>query len=477
MADAELRKTIRNNLTRLPAVQKVIEYLAQTSPKIKPVYLTVLVRAELNAMRAAIQNGDFKVPTDSDLVKIVAEKVAARIANLTGGRLKKVINATGIVLHTGLGRAPFGCESSRALADLLSGYVNLEFDLNSGERGERLDLIDEHLRLISGAESSAVVNNNAAAVLLALNTLAEGKEVIISRGELIEIGGSFRLPDIMQKSGVRMVEIGTTNRTHLQDYQDARTRRTGAILLAHSSNYKIEGFTTKPEAGEIITWAHTHRLPIIIDLGSGALFPMEKGGLPYEPVVAEVVKQGFDVVTFSGDKLLGGPQAGLLVGKKIWIDRIRKNPLMRVLRCDKTVFTLLERTLNRYLTDEAVPEIATYQLLTASPALLKERAVAIISALDPAIIKILNLNVRDSLTEAGSGAMPIAAIPSAALVAIPQNVSEAQLAGLFRSYPPPVIGYCKNGEFWLDLKAIPPADLPLLQSALQAIGRLLLPKT
>ncbi|MFH1213487.1 MAG: L-seryl-tRNA(Sec) selenium transferase [Candidatus Neomarinimicrobiota bacterium] len=472
-----MRKTIRNNLTRLPAVQKVIEYLAQTSPKIKPVYLTGLVRAELNAMRAAIQNGDFKIPTDSDLVKIVAEKVTARIANLTGGRLKKVINATGIVLHTGLGRAPFGCESSQALADLLSGYVNLEFDLNSGERGERLDLIDEHLRLISGAESSAVVNNNAAAVLLALNTLAEGKEVIISRGELIEIGGSFRLPDIMQKSGVRMVEIGTTNRTHLQDYQDARTRRTGAILLAHSSNYKIEGFTTKPEAGEIITWAHTHRLPVIIDLGSGALFPMEKGNLPYEPVVAEVVKQGFDVVTFSGDKLLGGPQAGLLVGKKIWIDRIRKNPLMRVLRCDKTVFTLLERTLNRYLTDVAVPEIATYQLLTASPALLKERAVAIISALDPAIIKILNLNVRDSVTEAGSGAMPIAAIPSVALVAIPQNVSEAQLAGLFRSYSPPVIGYCKNGEFWLDLKAIPPVDLPLLQSALQAIGRSLLPKT
>jgi len=466
-----------NDLTRLPSVQKVLERLAQSEPPIKPEILTILVRQAIGDLRSAIRGGALDLSKECDLAEVVAEKVTARIAELTSGRLKKVINATGIVLHTGLGRAPFGPAMSQALTDLLNGYVNLEFDLASGERGERLDLVDEQLRLLTGAESSAVVNNNAAAVLLALNALADGKEVLVSRGELIEIGGSFRLPDIMQKSGAKMVEVGTTNRTHLADYQKALTRRTGAVLLAHSSNYKIEGFTTKPETGELIAWAHAKRLPVIYDLGSGALFRMDAAGLPYEPVVPEIVRQGFDVITFSGDKLLGGPQAGLIAGKTSYLERIRKNSLMRVLRCDKTIFALLQYTLGQYLLNRDIPDIETYRCLTASSALLKERAESIIKSVKPEIVQVLDLQIRDSLVEAGSGAMPTAKIPSMALVTQPRCLSENQLARLFRRYRTPIIGYCKDGEFWLDLKAVLPADLPVIQTAINVIGNSLFSNT
>lgn len=465
------------DLARLPAVQKVVELMAQSSPSIKTEILTEIIRSEIKSLREALRTGEYSKFSKESLTEIVIQKTAAKVAALTGGCFRKVINATGIVLHTGLGRAPYGKEMTAAIGGLLSGYVNLEFDLGSGERGERLDLVDEQLRLLTGAESSAIVNNNAAAVLLALNSLADGKEVIVSRGELIEIGGSFRLPDVMQKSGAKMVEVGTTNHTHLSDYKKAHTRRTAAILLAHSSNYRIEGFTTKPEASEIISWAHSKHLPVIYDLGSGALFPMESAGLPFEPVVSEVVRQGFDVVTFSGDKLLGGPQAGLIVGRKKYIEILRRDPLMRALRCDKTVFALLSYTLSRYLVDQPLTAIETYNLLTADPVLLKHRANAIIEALDPKIVKTLNLTARESLIEAGSGSMPTAQIPSAALVAIPQNISETHLARLFRSYNPPIIGYCKNGEFWLDLKAVESHELPIIQTAIRDIGLSLLSKS
>ncbi|HPC35753.1 MAG TPA: L-seryl-tRNA(Sec) selenium transferase [Candidatus Marinimicrobia bacterium] len=468
------RKNIQNTLTHLPSVQKVLDRLAQLAPPIKSAILTTLVRQELSELRLAIRTGNFIPPENNDLIEAVAEKVVARVNALTKGQLKKVINATGIVLHTGLGRAPFGNEILLKMAELLSGYVNLEFDLDTGERGERLDITNEKICLLTGAESSAVVNNNAAAVWLALNSLADGREVIVSRGELIEIGGSFRLPDIMAKSGARMVEVGTTNRTYLQDYQKARTRKTGAILLAHSSNYRIEGFTTKPTTSEITNWAHSQNLSVIFDLGSGALFPMENVELPYEPVVAETIKQGFDLVTFSGDKLLGGPQAGIIVGREKYISRLRQNPLMRILRCDKTTFYLLDYILGQYLLDKPFPEIETYRLLTTKPAQLKAKAIQILNSIEPEIIKVLGLTVREIPTEAGSGAMPTAQIPSVAIVAIPQHISEAQLAQKFRSYAPPIIGYCQNGEFRLDLKAVQPDDLPIIQSALQAIGRSLL---
>jgi len=463
-------------LANLPAVQKVIDLVKPNFPLLKPEILTTLVRSEIKILREAVQAGTVSYSNAQELTEILSQKVISKITDLTKGYLKKVINATGIVLHTGLGRAPFGTEITAILSDLLSGYVNLEFDLDSGERGERLNLIDEYLHLLTEAESSAVVNNNAAAVLLTLNSLANGREVIISRGELIEIGGSFRLPDVMQKSGVKMVEVGTTNRTHLADYQKARNRRTGAILLAHSSNYRIEGFTARPEAKEVIAWAHTQRLPVIIDLGSGALFRLENAGLPFEPVVKEMIKLGFDIVTFSGDKLLGGPQAGIIVGREKYVECIRQNPLMRALRCDKITYVLLTDTLRRYLIDRPRPDIETYNLLTAEPKLLKRNADAMIKNLDPEVVKILNLTVRESQTEAGSGSMPTARIPSTALVAVPRNISEAHLARLFRMYATPIIGYRKNGEFWLDLKAIAPGDLPILQTAIQDIGRSLLSK-
>lgn len=242
--------------------------------------------------------------------------VLKKVDDLIRLQLKKVINATGIVLHTGLGRAPYGTEVMNYLTNTLSGYINLEIDLESGERGERQELTDFLLKTITGAEASVIVNNNAAAVLLSLNTLADGKEVIVSRGELIEIGGSFRLPEVMAKSGVKMIEVGTTNRTYLGDYQKAKTSETAVILLAHTSNYRIEGFTARPAPEDVVIWAHANGLPLIMDLGSGALFHTTEAGLPDEPIVSDFIRKGFDLITFSGDKLLGGPQSGIIVGKK-----------------------------------------------------------------------------------------------------------------------------------------------------------------
>ncbi|MBL7135017.1 MAG: L-seryl-tRNA(Sec) selenium transferase [Candidatus Marinimicrobia bacterium] len=461
-----MKKDNKTELPKLPSVQKVLDTLTDDKFSLKHEIIVSIIRKELESIRLDINKRAVSFKSKEDALSLIQRKVVNKMQQLTSLPMKKVINATGVVLHTGLGRAPYGKEMMNYISELLISYVNLEFDLESGERGERLNLTDFLLTTITGAESSVVVNNNAAAVLLSLNSIADGKEVIVSRGELIEIGGSFRLPDVMAKSGARMVDVGTTNRTYLKDYQEALTSETAAILIAHTSNYRIEGFTTSPEPTEIVKWALENDLPVIMDLGSGALFTTTKAGLPYEPEVSDFILKDFDLVTFSGDKLLGGPQSGIIVGKKKWINLLRKNPLMRAVRCDKTTFAILTWILQHYISKEQVPDIETYSLFTSSVKESRNRAKKIVSGVPQDICDFLDISIRDSKTEAGSGSMPTETIPSIAIVMSPKQISEATLAKLFRLNNPPIIGYCKNGEFYLDLRAICSSDLDIIREAI-----------
>ncbi|MDD5766209.1 MAG: L-seryl-tRNA(Sec) selenium transferase [Candidatus Marinimicrobia bacterium] len=454
----------------LPSVQSVADLLTAEMPEFKSEILIRLTRSEMDLLRAEIVQRKVFLKNRQNVVEELRRRVKSKSEELSSLPLKKVINATGIILHTGLGRAPFGGEILFETAEILSGYSNLEFDLNTGERGERLNLTDDYLKLLTGAESSAIVNNNAAAVFLALNSLANHKEVIVSRGELIEIGGSFRLPEIMKKSGVKMTEVGTTNRTHLNDYENAIGAKTGAIFIAHPSNYKIQGFTTKPEPEKIVKLAHEHGIPVIFDLGSGAIIDLRQVGLPTELVISEFIEAGVDLVTFSGDKLPGGPQCGIVVGKKDSVCLLRKNPLMRVVRCDKTTFALLCATLKRYLFSEPEKRIQIYRLFTRDNDLLLGEAKRIVGTLPKTLVKELGISVRETVVEAGSGSLPTETIPSVAIVFSPKEISVVRLADLFRKNRPPVIGYIKSEKFYLDLKAVPSADLPAVSDAIRTIG-------
>jgi len=381
--------SIQNSFKNLPSVQLLIDELASTS--VKPAILAEIVRQELEQLRQEMIKKELFLKSKKQAITIIKPKLSARIQKLLETPVKRVVNATGVVLHTGLGRAPLGERVFQYLMNIAPGYLNLEFNLKTGKRGERLELTDDYLCLLTGAERSAVVNNNAAAVMLVLNSLANRKEVIVSRGELIEIGGSFRLPDVMKKSGAKMIEVGTTNRTHLPDYENAISSKTGAVLIAHTSNYRVQGFTKKPTETEIVDLAHRHGIPVIMDLGSGALIPMEALGLPSEPVVADAVSRGFDIVTFSGDKLLGGCQAGLIVGKTEYIQKVRKNPLMRVLRCDKIILSLLVYTLGRYLFERDVPEIKALFFLNRTREQLRTLAAKIITSIEKDIYQKLTI--------------------------------------------------------------------------------------
>jgi len=455
----------------LPSVQQVIEQFDDFH--IKTGFLAEIIRAALDDTRSQIERGKLSLSSRKQALAIIQEQVNRTVQTLTETPLKRVVNATGVVLHTGLGRAPLGERAFQFLSNLGSGYLNLEFNLENGKRGERLDLTDRYLQLLTGAESSAVVNNNAAAVMIALNSLANRKEVIVSRGELIEIGGSFRLPDVMKKSGAKMVEIGTTNRTHISDYENAITPRTGAILIPHTSNYRVQGFTEKPAESEIVELAHRQGIPVIFDLGSGALIATDTLGLPYEPIVSEVVAAGADIVSFSGDKLLGGSQAGLIVGKSGYINKIRKNPLMRVVRCDKIILSLLVYTLSHYILEDDISRIQTYEFLTRNRDKLQRMAQQIIDNISKSIGQGIELEICDTLTEAGSGSMPTETIPSVALRIHSEKVSEEKLAKLFRQQDPPVIGYLNNGQFYLDLKAVAEKEIPFIENAIVKVASLI----
>jgi L-seryl-tRNA(Ser) seleniumtransferase len=342
-------------------------------------------------------------------------------------------------------------------------YSNLEFDLESGKRGSRYSLVEETLCELTGAEAAMVVNNNAAAVLLVLDTLAKGTEVIVSRGQLVEIGGSFRIPDVMAKSGADLIEVGATNRTHVRDYEQAVTERTSMLLRVHTSNFRIIGFTAEVSPEELVAIAKKHALVTMEDLGSGSLIDLSRYGLMREPTVQEVVKAGIDVVTFSGDKLLGGPQAGIIVGRKEVVDRIKKNPLTRALRIDKFTLASLEAILRYYYdTNSALENIPTLKMLTEKPAVLKKRAQKLFKRLHAKVSKVCNVELTSTYSRVGGGAMPECNLDSWAVVLQPVRISLSSLEKAFRQLPLPIIGRVEDEKFLLDARTIQEDEIPVL---------------
>ncbi len=416
-------------------------------------YLRTLARREQDDIRAALASGQGDVPRDrAAMLELIARSIADKAA-ADQPAMKALVNATGVVLHTNLGRAILAESAIEALDIAARSSVNLEFDLARGARGERDELIGAELIDLTGAEAATVVNNNAAAVLIALNTLAEGREVIVSRGELIEIGGAFRIPDVMAKSGARLHEVGTTNRTHREDYARAIGPDTALILKVHPSNYRIVGFTSEVALDELVALGRKHGVPVMEDLGSGALIDLAAYGLPREPVVAERVAAGADLVTFSGDKLLGGPQAGLIVGQRGLIDRIRRNPLKRALRCDKLTLAALAATLRIYLrSGDPGTELPTLRILNRSIGEIRQAAGRARDILAERLGPGFTLEVVDCEAEIGSGAMPVERLESAAVRITHPEKSPETIAAIFRHAR--IIGRITNDAFHLDMRTI-----------------------
>ena len=410
------------------------------------------LRSILDERRAALRDARACAPCDA--ATLVAE-AATRLARFSEPQPAPVVNATGVLLHTNLGRAPLPEPVIAAVVAAARGPIALEYDLTHGRRGERDDLVEEDLVALTGAAAATVVNNNAAALVLVLNTLAEGREVIVSRGELIEIGGSFRLPQILAKSGARLREVGTTNRTHAGDYREAIGAETAVLLKVHTSNYTIVGFTSAVELTELVALGHAHGIPVVEDLGSGALVDLSRFGLPKEPVVAERIAAGADAVTFSGDKLLGGPQAGVICGSAELIARVRVNPLRRVLRPDKLAYAALAATLRLY---RSAPDLtAALPVLRAATRSLEsieetaERAAILVAR---ALGGEYRVALVESECEVGSGALPDYRLPRRALAITHASAGPDAIARRFRAATPPIIGRVRDGAFVLDLRMI-----------------------
>ena len=452
-----------NPLSRLPSVDRLLS-VAAISSLIEThgrALVTEVVREALAATREAVKQGA-SPPDEDQLIATVGAGVTAK----TTPRLRPVFNLTGTVLHTNLGRAPLPEEAVQALLTAARSPCALEYDITSGGRGDRDDIVNELLCELTGAEAATVVNNNAAAVFLLLNTLAQKKEVIVSRGELIEIGGAFRVPDIMQRAGAKLVEVGTTNRTHLRDFAESLGPRTAMLMKIHASNYAIQGFThTVPEA-ELAELAHRHELPFVIDLGSGTLADLDRWGLPHEPTPTDAIAAGADLVTFSGDKLLGGPQAGLLVGRKDLIARIKKNPLKRALRVGKLTLAALEAVLALYRDPDRLHQrVAAVRQLTRPEAEMRAAAARLLPALQAALVALpVTVEVVALKSQIGSGSLPVDRLPSAGFAIRPVgkkggvlNRIEASLRGV--AHPRrPVIGRIEDGALLLDLRCLDAGD-------------------
>ncbi|MBU1170314.1 MAG: L-seryl-tRNA(Sec) selenium transferase [Proteobacteria bacterium] len=465
-------------LKKLPGVDTMIERLSVSSDYQEVPRRVILqaIRLTIDGMRSAIIEDRLHIP-DLDLLDgMIDERVGKEIKARMTLNLKRVINATGVVIHTNLGRSLLAEESLAHITDIASRYSNLELNLETGKRGLRYSAVESLLCDISGAESALVVNNNAAAVLLCLDTLACGKEVIVSRGELVEIGGSFRIPDVMEKSGGFLKEVGTTNRTHPQDYTRAITEKTGLLLKVHTSNYSIQGFTASVSLTDMVAIGREHAIPVMEDLGSGTFVDFSKYGLAKEPTVQESVAAGCDIVTFSGDKLLGGPQAGIIIGSKHLVDAIKKNPLTRALRIDKMTLAALESTLRLYLDEEkAISRIPTLRMLTMSKKqtnVLSDLIIKKIRELDDPRIEIQSL---DLFSKAGGGSLPLLELPSTCVAIRMAGLSTHELEQRLRSGCPPLIARIENDLIILDPRTLQIDEPDLIRDALDFILRNLKP--
>ncbi len=455
----------------LRAIPKVDQFLAWTESWINAPAAAVklTVREIIEDLRSRILAGEQVLPADMGkeaLKSVFMDSVAARLSP----NLKTVINATGVVIHTNLGRSVLPVEAAEALARVATRYSNLEFDLATGERGSRYSLVEKLLCELTGAEAALVVNNNAAAVLLALDTLAKGREVIVSRGQLVEIGGSFRIPEVMAKSGAFLKEVGATNRTHLRDYEGAISEQTSLLLKVHTSNYRILGFTSEVSLEDLVSLGRKHGLPVMEDLGSGSFIDLSLYGLRREPTVGEVVKAGVDVVTFSGDKLLGGPQAGMILGRKEMISRIKKNPLNRALRIDKFTLAALETVLRYYFDEEnARQSIPTLAMLTMPLADIDRRARRLTRKIGRKLDVHCRVTIADTGSRVGGGALPEQDLPSRAVLLRPLRRSVNEIVENLRHLPRPVICRIENDQLLFDMRTVADDEVLLLGRALLAL--------
>jgi L-seryl-tRNA(Ser) seleniumtransferase len=446
-------------LSQIPNVDHILSKpeMVQLGSRYPRGIILEAVRRRLDHLRQTIIGASDPGKLDQSLFSFeqLLPQFLKEIENQVNPTLTRVINATGVVIHTNLGRSLLHEIAIEHIAGVSRHYSNLEFDLTQGKRGSRYAHVEQILCRLTGAEAALVVNNNAAAVLLVLNTIAMGGEVIVSRGQLVEIGGAFRIPDVMNRSGAILREVGTTNRTHLSDYEAAIGEETVLILKVHTSNFKILGFTSEVELREIAELAHSRHLPIMEDLGSGCLIDLSKYGLDREPTAQEAIKEGADIVTFSGDKLMGGPQAGIILGKKEYIERIKVNPLNRALRIDKLTLAGLESTLLLYLDEtRAVREIPTLRMLTYSHDELQKKAQRLSRKIRARKPMGLRIGVRDDVSQVGGGAYPVQILPTNVVTLKPDHGSVQQLERRLREGKPPIIARVSKEELLLDVRTI-----------------------
>ncbi len=458
--------TLQDALRRLPAVEKLLSEpsLRCLQDSLPRALVVQAARAVLDDLRERIRSG----ASDAEGLSSdhIAEQVRDLALRLAAPSLRRAVNATGVILHTGLGRAVLPEAAREAVTEVASGHSTLEVDIETGARGSRSVHYRRILSDLCGAESAFAVNNNAGAVLLALNTLASGKEVIVSRGQLVEIGGSFRMPDIMTHAGARLIEVGTTNRTRISDYERGITDDTALILRVHTSNFRIVGFAEEASLDEMVDLGKRYNIPVMDDVGSGALIDMSQYGLSGEPTVRESIRAGADIVTFSGDKLLGGPQAGLIVGRREFVDAMSRNPLARALRLDKLALAALESTLKLYLDPaSAVNRIPTLRAITRPLAEIEAAAVGLKERIDALRLPGVTVEIVDGVSQVGGGSLPGEQLPTRLVAITSATLGSNEIALAFRRNDPPIFGRVGDDRFLIDLRTVTDAESGEIESA------------
>lgn len=452
-------------LRKLPKIDEILKediVQKELSSTMRPIVIESL-RETIDEFRNSILAGDIENFNKEDVLSCFYKRIQAKKLP----KLRKVINATGVIIHTNLGRSILCKEAVENVIAAAENYNNLEYNLESGERGSRYSHVEELIKKITGAEAALVVNNNAAAVMLALNTLCSDKEAVVSRGQLVEIGGSFRIPDVMKFSGAKLIEVGTTNRTHLYDYESNINENTGILLKVHSSNFKILGFTKEVSLEELVSLGKKYSLPVVEDIGSGVLIDFSKYGFTYEPTVMNSIKKGADIVTFSGDKMLGGPQAGIIAGKKVYIDKMKKNQLTRALRIDKLTLAALEGTLRGYLDEEyAIKNIPTLYGILSSKEIHKKRAQRLKVRLKNANVN-LEMKIEADYSMVGGGSMPGEKIETYVIKLKSTIYSAEEIEKRLRENSVPIIVRLYNGEVYMDLRTLFDKDFDLIVHSLK----------